>query len=287
MHEFEYFEPRNVDEAVSLLVKYGEAAKVIAGGTDLVLRMQMRSRKPHYVINIKAISGLDYITCNGDIRIGATATLRDIATSTEIRDKCPLLADVARQFASITVANMATIGGNLCNASPAADTASPLIVLSAKASINGPDGSRTVPLADFFTGPGATVMKPDEVLTEIQIPLPSPDYRWAYIKYGIRSVSDLAIASVAVVTKIEKGIFTDTRIALGAVASTPLKATQVEDALNGKSATAENIAKAALLIKDQCCPISDVRASAEYRTEIAYVLTRRALMSCLNTEAGG
>jgi len=287
MHEFDYFEPRNVDEAVSLLVKYGEAAKVIAGGTDLVLRMQMRSRKPHYVINIKAISGLDHITCNGDIRIGATATLRDIATSTEIRDKCPLLADVAQQFASITVANMATIGGNLCNASPAADTASPLIVLSAKACINGPDGSRTVPLADFFTGPGATVMKPDEVLTEIQIPLPSPDYRWAYIKHGIRSVSDLAIASVAVLAKIEKGIFTDTRIALGAVAPTPLKATQVEDALNGKSATAENIAKAALLIKDQCCPISDVRASAEYRTEISYVLTRRALMSCLNNEAGG
>ena len=284
MHDFEYFEPRNVDEAVSLLVKHGEAAKIIAGGTDLVLRMQMGTRKPRYLINIKPLTELDYIICNGEIKIGATTTLRDMATSAELRNHCPLLADVARQFASITVANMATIGGNLCNASPAADTAAPLMVLSARASISGPDGNREVPLADFFTGPGSTVMKPDELLTEIRIPMPSPDDRWAYIKHGIRSVSDLAVASVAVVASIERDIFTDTRITLGAVAPTPLKATQVEDALKGKKATAEIIDTAAQLIKEQCCPISDVRASAEYRTEIAYVLTKRALLSCLNAK---
>lgn len=284
MQEFEYFEPRNIDEAVSLLVKYGEAARVIAGGTDLVLRMQMGTRKPRYLINIKAITGLDDIRCNGEIRIGATTTLRDMATSAELQNQCPLLADVARQFASITVANMATLGGNLCNASPAADTAAPLMVLSARASISGPDGNREVLLTDFFTGPGSMVMKPDELLTEIRIPVPSPNDRWAYIKHGIRSVSDLAVASVAIVASIEQDIFTNTRIALGAVAPTPLKANQVEDALKGKEATAENIDKAAQLIKEQCCPISDVRASAEYRTEIAYVLTRRALLSCLNAK---
>lgn len=287
MQDFEYFEPRNADEAVSLLVKYGEAAKVIAGGTDLILRMQMGTRKPRYLINIKAIPGLDYINCDGEIRIGATTTLRDMATSTALGKKCPLLADVARQFASITIANMATIGGNLCNASPAADMASPLIALSAKANIAGPDGSRSVPLEGFFTGPGSTVMKSDEILTEVQIPVPSPDDRWAYIKHGIRSISDLAIASVAVLTSIKKGFFTSARIALGAVAPTPLRASQVEEALKGKEATAENIDKAAQLVKEQCCPISDVRANAEYRTEISYVLTKRALMSCLNSKVGG
>jgi carbon-monoxide dehydrogenase medium subunit len=287
MQDFEYFEPRNVDEAVSLLVKYGEAAKIIAGGTDLILRMQSGTRKPRYIINMKAIPGLDYISCEDEIRIGATTTLHAIATSAELGQKCPLLADVARQFASITIAHMATIGGNLCNASPAADTASPLITLSAKAKITGPDGDRTVPLEEFFTGPGSTVMKQDEVLTEVQVPVMPAHARWAYIKHGIRSVSDLAIASVSVVALIEKGIFTDARIALGAVDPTPMRSRPVEDALKGKEANPQNIDKAALLVKEQCCPISDVRASAEYRIEMSYVLTRRALMSCVNSKVGG
>ena len=284
MQEFDYFEPRNTEEAVSLLVKYGDAAKIIAGGTDLVLRMQMGTRRPKYVINIKAIPGLDYIHCNGDIKIGATTTLRDIATSAVLQQKCPLLVEVAQKFASITIANMATIGGNIGNASPAADTPPALITLSASAKITGPDGDRTVPLENFFLGPGSTVMKPDEILTEVQIPLPSPDARWAYIKHGIRSVSDLAITSVTTVVKIKQDVFEDAKIALGAVYPTPMRAHSAEDALKGKKASEDTVHKAALLVKDQCCPISDVRGSVDYRAQMAYVLTRRALTSCLNVK---
>jgi carbon-monoxide dehydrogenase medium subunit len=287
MRDFEYFEPRNVEEAVSLLIKYGEAAKVIAGGTDLILRMQSGTTKPLYLIDLKAIPGLDYIDCRDDIRIGATTTLRAIATSSELRQKCPLIVDVAQQFASITIANMATIGGNLSNASPAADTASPLIALSARAKIDGPDGSRTVAVEDFFTGPGSTVMTRDEILTEVQIPVPPADAKWSYIKHGIRSVSDLAITSVAVLVNIANGIFTDVRIALGAVDPTPMSSRLAEEALKGKETTIENIDKAVLLVREQCCPISDVRASADYRTQMSHVLTRRALMSCLNSDVGG
>ena len=287
MRDFDYFEPRTVDEAISLLVRYGEAAEIIAGGTDLLIRMQMGTRRPRYLINLIAIPGLDYIDGRDEIRIGATTTLRAMATSPELSKKCPPIVDVAQQFASITIANMGTLGGNLCNASPAADTAAPLIVLSARVKITGPDGTRAVPVEDLFIGPGKTVMKPDEILTEVQIPVSPADAKWAYIKYGIRSVSDLAIISVAALVNIENGIFTDARIALGAVAPTPMRARKVEEALKGKEASEENIDKAAELVKQECCPISDVRASAEYRTQMSYVLTKRALMSCLKSKVGG
>ncbi len=284
MRDFDYFEPQTVDEAVSLLIQYGEAAKIIAGGTDLVIRMMMGTRRPKYLINIKTIPGLDYIDCGDEIRIGAATTFRAMVTSPQLNTKCPAIVEVAKQFASITIANMATLGGNLCNASPAADTAAPLITLSARAKITGPDGSRTVPVEDFFLGPGSTVLKPNEILTEVQMPVPSADTKWAYIKYGIRSVSDLAIVSVTTLVNIENGIFTDARIALGAVDPTPMRAREVEKALKGKDAIEENIDKAASLVKEQCCPISDVRATAEYRTQMSYVLTKRALMSCLNNQ---
>ena len=165
--------------------------------------------------------------------------------------------------------------------------AAPLIVLSARVKITGSDGSRIVPVEDFFVGPGSTVMKPDEILTEVQIPVPPANAKWAYIKHGIRSVSDLSITSVAVLVNIENGTFTDARIALGAIAPTPLRIQKAEDALKGKDASKENIDKAAELVKQECRPISDVRASAEYRTQMSYVLTKRALMSCLNTKVGG
>lgn len=287
MRDFDYFEPRNVDEAVSLLVKYGEAAKIMAGGTDLLRRMIMGTRRPKYIINLKATPGLDYINCGDELRIGATTTIRTIAKSFELARKCPIIANVGRKFACITIANMATIGGNLCNASPAADTAAPLITLSARVKIVGSDGIRIVSVEEFFTGPGSTVMKSDEILTEVQIPVPRTEVKWAYTKYGIRGVSDLAITSVAALVNIENGIFTEARVALGAVAPTPMRARKVEEALKGEKASEETVDKAATLVKEECCPISDVRASAEYRTQMSYVLTKRTIMSCLNSKVGG
>jgi len=286
MQEFQYFEPQGVDEAVSLLVKYGKTAKILAGGTDLLLRMQRGEARPQHVINVKAIPGLDYISCDEEIRIGATTSLRDIARSSELARRCPLIVDVTQQFAAIPIANMATIGGNLCNACPACDTGAPLIALSASVVLVGPGGGRSVPVERFFSGPGCSVVKPDEMLTEVRIPLPGDDARWAYIKHVLRSESDLAIASVSVVVFIDHGIFTDAKIALGAVSPTPMRADSAEQVLQGRQANLQSVEEAALLVEEQCRPISDVRSSAEYRKQITYVLTKRALLRCLNAEAG-
>lgn len=281
MRDFEYFEPHSVDEAVSLLVKYGDAAKIIAGGTDLIIRMMMGTRRPKYLINIKTIQGLDYIDCSGkDIKIGATASLRAMATSSELKKKCPQIYDVAQQFASITIANMATLGGNLCNASPAADTAAPLLVLGARMQVSGVDGTRIIEADKFFTGPGSTSMTPYEILTEVQIPKPPAAVKWAYIKHGVRSVSDLALTTVCALVTLNEGTFTDARIGLGAVNPIPIRVLEAEKALKNKKATAVNIEKAAAIAQELCCPISDVRATADYRKKMSYVLTRRALMSC-------
>jgi CO/xanthine dehydrogenase FAD-binding subunit len=278
MQEFQYFEPQSVDEALSLLVKHGEAAKIIAGGTDLMLRMQRGTVRPQYVINVKAIQGLDYINCDTEIKIGATTTLRDIAKSTELRKNCPLIVEVTRKFAAIPIANMATLGGNLCNACPACDSGAPLIALSA--------GRRSVPVEQFFAGPGSTVMKKDEMLVEVRIPLPPVDAQWVYLKHVIRSATDLAIVSLSALVSIESGTFSRVGIALGAVSPTPMRASLAEDALVGQAADSESIERAALLVKKQCRPISDVRSTAEYRRHISYVLTKRALLGCLNSRIG-
>jgi carbon-monoxide dehydrogenase medium subunit len=287
MQDFEYLEPRTINEAVSLLDRHKESVKVMAGGTDLVIRMIMGTRKPSYIIDLKAVPGLAYIDCGEVIRIGATTTMQSIAKSPELKRVCPQIVQVAEQFASITVGNMATLGGNLCNASPGADTPAPLIVLSARVKIAGPGGTRTIPVEEFFTGPGSTVMKPNEILTEVQIPLPPANVRWGYIKFGIRSISDLAVVSVATLVGIDNGRFNSARIALGSVAPTPLRAKKAEQALIGNTSSEKNIDEAARLVMEECCPISDVRASADYRRQMSYVLTKRALLSCLNTEVGG
>lgn len=167
------------------------------------------------------------------------------------------------------------IAGNLCNASPAADTAPPLLVLDASVKLQSPDGERIVPLAEFFLGPEQTVAKPEEVLTEVIIPL--QEGTSAFIKLGRRKAFTLSITSVAAFARVKNGRFEEVRVALGAVAPTPMRARKVEEALKGKEANKENIEKAAESVKEECCPITDVRASAEYRTEMAYVLTKRVL----------
>ncbi len=287
MQDFEYLEPQTVSEAISLLDKHKESVKVMAGGTDLVIRMIMNTRKPKHIIDLKAVPGLAYISCEDVIRIGATTTMQSIAKSTELKRVCPQIVQVAEQFASITIGNMATLGGNLCNASPGADTPAPLIALSARVNIAGLGGTRTVPVEEFFTGPGNTVMKPNEILTEVQIPLPSTTARWGYIKFGTRSISDLAVVSVATLVSMKNSRFDSARIALGSVFPTPLRAKKAEEALIGKAISEATIDKAARLAMEDCSPISDVRASAEYRKQMAYVLTMRALTSCMNTEVGG
>lgn len=276
---FNYLEPATIEEAVSLLSKYDGKAKAIAGGTDLLVQIRNKAIKPEYVVDIGYISGLDYINYDEKqgLRIGALTTIRAIEKSGKLRQLYPVISQAAGLLGSVAIRNVATIGGNLCNAAPSADTAPALIGLSAKARIAGSGGERLVSLEDFFTGPGETVLKAGEMLLEIQVPVPPPDTKGMYLKHG-RSAVDLATVGVAVIMALESGgVCRDVKIVLGAVAPTPMRAKKAEEVLRGKKVEPALIEEAARVASGEAQPITDVRASAEYRREMVKVFTRRAI----------
>jgi len=278
---FDHLESKTVEEACLLLSKYKGKAKVIAGGTDLLPAMRNREVTPAYIINVRSIPNLDYIhyTDAEGLKIGALATLYDIESSPIIREKFPMVADAASKIGTPQVRNMGTIGGNLCNAAPSADTAPPLIGLEAKAKINGPNGERVIALEEFFIGPGENALQADEILTEIQIPNPPPHTRGVYLKLPARTMVDLAVVGVAVVVTLDdkERSIVDAKIVLGAVAPTPVRARQAEDIIRGKAISRELIEKAAEAAAGEAKPISDLRGSASYRKEMVNTLTKRAI----------
>jgi len=202
---FEYVEPATIQEAVSSLIKYDGKGKVIAGGTDLLVQMRQKTIKPEYVIDIGYIPNLDYITYHRKLglRIGALTTIRSLELSDELRRRYPVISHAAGCLGSVAVRNQGTLGGNLCNAAPSAETAPPLIGLSARAKIVGSEGERVVLLEDFFAGPGTTVLQTGELVVEVQVPDPSPTTRGVYLKHAIRGSIDLAIVGVAVITDFD------------------------------------------------------------------------------------
>lgn len=278
---FDHLEPKTTKEACSLLSKYKGKAKVIAGGTDLLPAMRNREVTPAYIINVRSIPNLDHIhyTDAEGLKIGALATLYDIESSPIIREKFPMVADAASKIGTPQVRNMGTIGGNLCNASPSADTAPPLIGLEAKAKINGPNRERVIALEEFFIGPGENALQADEILTEIQIPNPPPHTRGVYLKLPARTMVDLAVVGVAVVVTLDdkERSIVDAKIVLGAVAPTPVRARQAEDIIKSKAISRELIEKAAEAAAGEAKPISDLRGSASYRKEMVNTLTKRAI----------
>jgi aerobic carbon-monoxide dehydrogenase medium subunit len=275
----EYFEPKSISEAVSLLATHGAEAKVIAGGTDVMVDIKYKE-EPAGLINIKKIPGLGKIDENGaSLRIGALATIRDLETSAIVREKLPILWQAAHQFASLQVRNTATLGGNICRASPSGETLTPLLVLDAKAIGTSADGQQIEPFTSFFHGPGKTALGSKGLLTEIDIPYPSAGSRGVYLKHAVRGAMDIAMVGVAVLitpdatkTKVE-----DVRIGLGAVAPVPLRASKTEELLRGKALTGALLKEAAALAARESSPISDQRSSAEYRRWIVEALTRRGL----------
>lgn len=278
--KIEYHCPTELEQALKLLSELKEECTVIAGGTDLVPALRTgRISLPEgfHIIDISAIQELDYIiTDDGMVRIGAITRVSDIGESPVVKEDVPILADAASQLGSLQVRNLGTIGGNLCNASPAADTAPPLLALDAKVNVMGISGQRLVPLAEFFTGPGETILALGEVLAEVQIPITEAAGS-CFIKLGRRNAFTLSIVSVATLVKVKDGIFVDVRIALGAVAPTPIRASQAEEYLIGKETSEQVIDKGAKVVASEVKPISDVRASAEYRRDMSYILTKRAI----------
>jgi len=286
--KFDHLEAKTIEEACSLLAKYKGKARVIAGGTDLLVSMKGREISPQYIINIKAIPNLDGINYSrkDGLVIGAMTTLAAIESSPIIGEGFPILSSAAHQTGSPHIRNIGTIGGNLCNAAPSADMPPSLIGLEAKAKIKGLTGERAVTVEQFFLGPGVSALKAGEILTEVQVPNPPPHTRGVYLKLPARTAIDIAVVGVAVVVTLDtKGVnIADAKIVLGAVASTPIRARQAEDIIKGKALDDELIQKAAQAAADEAKPISDVRGSASYRKEMVKVLTNRALKQATTQE---
>jgi len=274
--KFEYFAPGSLSNIVALLQEYGEGAALLAGGTDLLSNIKRLSRSPNVIVDLSRVPALSFIEIKKDaLHIGAATVLNEIKKSPVVQERAPVLAEAIGVLASNPIRNRATIGGNLCNASPAADTAPPLLALDASLTLLGPDSERTVAISEFFRDPGQTVRRADEIVKEIIIPFKKG--RSTFLKLGRRKGFTLSIASVAAFGVITDGRFEDLRVALGAVAPTPVRCRKVEEALRGVAAKEEGIEKAARLVNEEVNPITDVRASAAYRKEMSYVLTKRAL----------
>ncbi len=284
--QFEYLAPKTIGEACNLLLELGSTAKVMAGATDLIPPMKDKAISPEYLIDLKKIPDLDYLEYDEKegLKIGALTTLRTIETSPLVKEKNPAVAHAAKVVASTQIRAKGTMAGNICNASPSCDTAPNLLAQGAKILVQGPNKDRIIQAEDFFLGVKKTSLEPGEIVTGIVIPPLAENERAAYIKHAVRKAMDLAIIGVAVKIKVEDGICTDAHIALGAVAATPIRAPKAEEALIGKALTDEVIVKASEEAMDSCHPISDIRASAEYRKDMIRVFTKRAVrqaMECL------
>jgi CO/xanthine dehydrogenase FAD-binding subunit len=280
LKNFTYFDPPTVRQAVRLLSKHQGAAKVLAGGTDLFLRMRHRALMPEVVIDVKRINALHalrYASQSG-LRLGAAVTHAEVETHASVRRHYGALAEAAGWVGSLQTRHRGTVVGNLCNAYPAADTAPALIAYRAVIKIAGPQGEREVPIDTFFQGPGRTVLAADEMVTEILLPPPQGQFGWGFSR-RTRTAIDIALVSSCAVMRADNGVCNAVGIGLGAVAPTPLRASAAEALLQGQSLSTTLLDAASKAAAAACQPISDVRCSAEYRKDMVEVLTRRCLQS--------
>ncbi len=287
MRRFELALPRSVDEALRVLSDRGSDAKLLAGGTDLLPQMKNGLLKPACVIDLSGVARVKALQPDATgLRVGAAVPARALERDATARSTYTALSESAALVGSVQVRNLATLGGNLCNAAPSADMAPPLLTLDAEAVIVGSKGERRVPIADFFTGVRRTVLAADEILVEIVVPTPGPRSGGNYLRHTPRRELDIAVVGVAAQLTLANGVCSKARIALAAVAPVPLRARQAEQALEGKPVTPEAIERAAELAVGVAKPISDQRGSADYRRHLVRVLTRRTLRTAL-TRAGG
>lgn len=278
MKEFEYLEPKSLQQALEWLNTHRGRARVLAGGTDLYLRLRKYVFSPDYVIDLKRVPELDYITPNrgGGVQIGPTALQGDVARSSVIQQLYPALAEAALWVGAVQTRNRATVVGNLCNASPAADTAPALISYGAQVKIASVSGERLVALEEFFVGPGRTVLQDNELVAEVILPAPRPRTGGAFFR-RTRTAMDIAVVCGATVLNLSNGTCQEARISLGAVGPTPLRAVRAEAVLQGQTLTDQRLEEASRIASEEARPIDDVRGSAEYRREMVHVLTRRGL----------
>ncbi len=273
---FEYHQPATIQEAVEILRKHPDA-RPFAGGTDLIPKMKQALINPKHIVNLKKIPELNMVEERGDaVYIGAAVKLRELEKNEIIQKRLPLLAACVESIGSVQIRNMGTIGGNVCNASPAADGALGLLALDAAVHVAAPDGERKVEAKDFFKGPGITVLSNDEIVIGFTVHVPPGGTDTCFISVG-RTALDISTVSIAVALEIEGDRVKEARVALGGVAPTPLRLTCVEEHLKGKRLTKTLIEDAARMVSEGIQPITDIRGTAEYRRRAARGLTAEAL----------
>src|SRR5678815_2058892 len=285
---FEYYAPRTLDEAISLLQKLGSDAKLLSGGQSLIPMMKLRLLSPQYIVDLNRIPGLDYIReSDGQLRIGALTREHELESSDLVKTRFPILADTAKVIADPLVRSQATVCGNLAHGDPANDHPATMLALGATVVATGPKGQREIGIEDFFPALFTTALEPEEILTEIRIPIPPPRSGGAYLKLE-RKVGDFATAGVAVqITLDDAGTCTRAGIGLTNVGMTPIKATQAESFLNGKQLDDATIQQAAEIAASESQPMDDIRGSADYKRDLVRVLTARALTTALGRAKGG
>ena len=281
MQAINYEAPKTVADAVKLLSAHGEKARPLCGGTDLIIQMRAGVRRPEYVVDVKNIEEMRRISFSlqQGLRLGAAVPAIEIYENSDMRKYYPGLTEAAHLIGSLQIQSRASVGGNLCNGSPAADTTPALIALGAKGRVIGPKGERLVPVEEFCTGPGRTVLDPGELLVEVQIVSPARHSSDAYLRFIPRNEMDIAVVGVgaALTLDLDDDRCTDARIALGAVGPTPIFAKEASQALVGKKLDDAAIDRAAQLAVAASSPIDDMRGTAEYRRHVVGVLTKRVL----------
>jgi carbon-monoxide dehydrogenase medium subunit len=283
---FDYHAPRTLPEALALLGQYGDEAKVLSGGQSLLPLLKLRFAQPAHLVDIGRIPGLDYLKEEGGVlKIGALAREAALEASEVVRSKYPILADTAAVIADPIVRNLATVCGNLAHGDPANDHPATMLAVGAEVVASGPKGTRTIPVAQFFTGLFTTALEPSEVLTEIRIPAPPPESGGAYVKLE-RKVGDFATAGAAAFLVLKGGVIASAGVGLTNVGPTPIKAREAEAYLAGKKADEAAFAEAGRLAAAAAKPGADRRGSVEYKKEMARVLTVRALRKAAQ-RAGG
>ncbi|MDA8236105.1 MAG: xanthine dehydrogenase family protein subunit M [Clostridia bacterium] len=286
--DFDYYAPQNLEEACSLLTHLGSKAKVLSGGTDLMVKMKHGVISCEVLVSLKELNELKEINYHQGkgVVVGARATHNDLVNSIILNEKYLSISEAAHHMASNQIRNIGTVGGNIVNAVPSADLPPILIALGATLTLVGPEGERTIPLEEFFTGPGRSVLAQNEIVTFITIPN-QPTTGSNYIKFGLRRSGALAVIGVASAVTMEGNIIKDARIALGAVAPVPMRAKEAEAILIGKEYTDDLLEQAGVAASKECSPISDIRGSVEYRRDMVRVFTKRSLKAAITKGHSG
>jgi len=283
MREISYVEPKDVSEAVTVLGENEGRAALIAGGTNLIPALRSGETAPEVVVNLASVETLSYVKEEGEtISIGALTTISDLISSEIILKKSSILSMAASRLGNPLTRNRATIGGNLVDASPAADMAPPLLALEATVHVMGSGGKeREVALDRFFQGPNQTVLRQDEIVTHVHFSKMKTPAWGSHMKLGLRNDMAISVVSIAVVLEMEDNLCQKVRVALGAVAPTPVRAYRVESVLEGTRIDSETLDTCSRVVNEEISPISDIRASSTYRAQATAVLLRRAIVEAL------